>query len=378
MSVSLLRVGLIGCGNVGLNDHAPAYLAQPDLFRVVAIADPSPARLELGRELLGLDPGDAHLDPGRLIDRDDVDMVDVCVPQHLRRELVVAAARVGKHVLSEKPLATVPADAEAMVVAATEAGVTLGIVHNYLYFPEIRAARGVIEAGELGAVEVAILNYLGVIDRPGTAAYRPEWRHDAAQAGGGVLMDMLHVVYVAEVLLGAPIERVSAWTGARQLAAAVEDIALCRFETDRNAALVNVGWGVGPGGIAVSGPHGRLTIEYRDGGTSPFAPLERAILVTGAGARELVVGPRLNGVAEIIADFGEAIITGRQPVARGADGLHILEATLAAYESAALGRAVSIPLDRDDPVYRRGVLGLRELDLPAWSSVKRRGLFGVG
>ena len=62
---------------------------------------------------------------------------------------------------------------------------------------------------------------------------------------------------------------------------------------------------------------------------------------------------------------------------RRKQGLHILEATLAVYLSAALGRTVGLPIEPGHPVYERGVAGLRELDLPDWSPIRRRRLFGV-
>ena len=85
----------------------------------VAVADPTPERLEIGRATAGLEPSDAYRDYRDLIARDDVGVVDVCVPPRVRREIVIAAAQAGKHILSEKPLATVPSDAAAMVEAAT-------------------------------------------------------------------------------------------------------------------------------------------------------------------------------------------------------------------------------------------------------------------
>ena len=100
-------------------------------------------------------------------------------------------------------------------------------------------------------------------------------------------MDMLHIVYVAEAMLGAPIERVSAWVTARSDDAPVEDIALARFETSTNAALVNVGWGVGMGGFGVSGPLGRIEVTYEDGGNGAFVA-ERIDSSSTAGA----VAPR--------------------------------------------------------------------------------------
>jgi predicted dehydrogenase len=100
-----LRVGIVGCGNVALNFHLPAYSALPDRYTVVGLADPTPDRLALGRDAAGLSPDQVHLDATALVARPDVDVVDVCTPQHLHRDLVVAAAAAGKHVLCEKPIA---------------------------------------------------------------------------------------------------------------------------------------------------------------------------------------------------------------------------------------------------------------------------------
>ena len=112
-------------------------------------------------------------------------------------------------------------------------------------FPRCCRTLELIAAGEIGPVEVALLDWLGCRDNPGNAAYQPRWRHDPRAAGGGVLMDMLHIVYLAEALLGRPIERVSGWVHAAGARRPVEDIALARFEADGRAALVNVGWGAG-------------------------------------------------------------------------------------------------------------------------------------
>jgi predicted dehydrogenase len=369
-------VGLIGCGNIGLSRHLPAWLEKPAGFQLIAVADPTPARLELGRAAAGLPRGDAHLAVESLLNREDIDVVDVCVPPRLRSDIVIAAARAGKHVLAEKPLATVPADAAAMIRAAHSSGVTLGVVHNYLFFSEIVAAREVIASGLIGTVEVAILNYLGVMDHPSAADYQPTWRHDPGQSGGGVLMDFLHVIYLAEALLGQSIERVSAYVTARKRNG-VEDLALCRFEAADRAAIVNVGWGVGPGGIEISGTTGRLAIRYEGGGTSPFATFKELTLVNERGSRAVDVQADTGFLEPAIVDFAEAVQGGRPPAATGEQGLHVLEAAVAAYESAATGRTIALPLDEADPVYQRGVAGIAELDLPTWSPVRSKQIFGV-
>jgi predicted dehydrogenase len=370
-----MRVGLVGFGNAALGGHVPAYAKLRDLFEVVGLADPTPERLELGREMLGLEAGQVHLDATAMIARPDIDVIDICVPQHLHRQIAVGAAEAGKHVLCEKPLATTPRDAAEMVAAARLAGVALGVVHNYLFWPEIAESISLLEAGRIGHVEVAILNYLGVHDLPGNAAYRPNWRHDLAQAGGGVLMDMLHVVYVAEALLGAPFERVSAYMAARELGSPVEDICLCRFETENSAALVNIGWGMGAGGISVSGTRGRIEIRYQGGGTSPFVPLESVTVVDELGPHPITVQPSLDSLTPLLRDFGRAIVEGREPMATGEQALRTLEATVGAYVSAATGRAIELPLAQADPAFELGVQALGELELPPWSPLRRRSLF---
>ncbi|OUD04629.1 Gfo/Idh/MocA family protein [Streptomyces swartbergensis] len=379
-----LRVGIVGCGNVALNFHVPAYQAEPDRFTITALADPTPERLELGRSTTGLSPDQVHSDALALIARDDVDVVDVCTPQHLHRDLAVAAAAAGKHILCEKPLAAAPADAAAMVKAAEQAQVVLGVVHNYLFFPEIVAARTLIDDGAIGEVRTVTVDMLGVVDSPGAAGYRPQWRHDPAAAGGGVLMDMLHGVYLGEHLLGEPVERVSAYVDAATPGDAVEGLALCRLESSCRAALVNIGWGFGPGGIRINGSKGRIVLRYRDEGTIPWAPFESLSLTTEAGTEILDLPPGQELVPLVatalqatVADFADAVTTGRAPVAPGRAALHTLEATVAAYTSAALGESVGIPLPVDGPVHRRGVIGLAELDVPAASSVRASGLFGL-
>ena len=384
MSAKKLRIGIIGCGNIGSGSHLPAWLANAEIAEVAGLADPTAATLEAARESAGLSAAQAHADPLELIARPDIDAIDICTPQHLRRDLILAAAEHGKHVLCEKPLATVPADAASAVEAMAAAGPTLAMVHNYLWLPEVRAAQRVVDSGEIGRVRTATVNFLGIVDVPGSSGYVPRWRHDAALAGGGVLMDILHGVYVVESLLGEPLQRVSAYANNDDPQSNVEDIALCRFETEANAGLVNIAWGYGPGGLDVTGTEGRVFSVYRDGGTSPWSPLERVQVTTEAGTRTVldVSGQNEDDYEalrltfdDVFRDFAAALEAGSSPRASGADGLRILEATVGALKSAASGQLTEIPLDRDDPVFERGIVGVGDLELPDFSPARRRGLY---
>jgi predicted dehydrogenase len=373
-----MRIGLIGAGNVGVSSHIPAVRANEGMT-IVAAADPTPDRLQAAADAAGLGPDDLHADWRELLARDDVDAVIVATPQRFRPEIVIAAARAGKHILAEKPLALTPADAQAMIDAARENEVTLATVHNYHFMPVYRDIKEVLDSGEVGQPEIAVLNYLGVEDRPGAAAFSPRWRHSSVDSGGGVLMDMLHAVYLANWFMGRLPLAVSAWVDKRlEGDGDVEDVALIRYSYPNGQALVNMAWGVGPGGVDIGGTRGRVVMTNKDFGTHPFVPAERLDIVSESGCRSWT--PRdavAYGMAGIAGDFRDAVASGGEPIANGEAGLRVLDAVLGAYVSGASGAEIALPLSPDHPVYSKGSAGIADLDLLGGSPVVRRGLFGV-
>ncbi len=373
-----MRIGLIGAGNVGVNAHIPAMRAN-DGMELVAVADPTPERLQAAADAAGLGPEALYVDWRELLGREDIDAVVVATPQRFRPEIVIATAKAGKHVLAEKPLALAPADAQAMIDAARESGVALATVHNYHFMPVYRDIKEVLDSGEIGQPEIAVLNYLGVEDRPGAASFVPRWRHSSAESGGGVLMDMLHVVYLANWFMGGPPVAVSAWVDKRlEGDGDVEDIALVRYVYPHGHALVNMAWGVGPGGIEIGGSRGRVVMENEGFGTHPFVPAERVHVVDESGSRSWTPEEAVAyGMAGIAGDFRDAVASGREPIANGESGLRVLDAVLGAYVAGATGQEVALPLPTNHPVYAKGSAGIADLDLPGSSPVVRRGLFGV-
>lgn len=381
-----LRIGVIGCGNIAARLHVPVWMSMPDDVRIVAVADPMPGNLAAVGQQVGLGAGDTYADPFALLGRNDLDVVDVCAPQSFHRDLVVSAVARRRHVMCEKPLAAVPADAEVMVRAAADHDVRLGMVHNFLGYPEVAALKAQIAGGALGTVRHVHINLLGVVDAPGSDGYDARWRHNPAISGGGILMDLLHGVYTAEHLMGEPIERVTAMIDAADPQALVEDTALCRFDAATCSATVNIAWGYGPGSMEVVGTHGRASARYRNGSTPPWSPLEHVTVTDEAGTRRVYepvedTTGRFDSASFTTAfpmlarDFVDAVRSGRDPIASGETGLRVLEATIAAYQSGATGEMVSLPLDRSSPAFRLGAFGLRQLDLPPWSPLLRTSMF---
>lgn len=373
-----MRIGLIGCGNIGVNAHIPGVKANAGM-EVVAAADPTPERLAAAGEAADLKAEDLYPDWHDLLAREDIDAVIVATPQRFRPEIVIAAAKAGKHILAEKPLALTPAAAQAMINAARENGVTLGTVHNYHFMPVYAEIKDVLDSGEIGEPEVAVMNYLGVEDRPGTAAYVPRWRHNAADSGGGVLTDMLHIVYLAHWIMGGAPTSVSAFIDRRLDADGdVEDIALVRYTYPTGHAFVNMAWGKGPGGVEIGGSKGRIVMETVDDGTHPFVPAKRLRVVGEQGVRSWEPGvPPAYGMVAILNDFREAVEQGREPIASGEAGLQVLDSVLGAYVAGATGEEVALPLPPSHPTYAKGSTGIADLELPDDSPTRKRGLFGL-
>ncbi len=374
----MLRLGIIGCGNVSTYAFIPAALAL-DGIDLVALADPTPERLAAAAETANLSGDACHTDWHNIVDRPDVDALVVATPQKVRPEIAIAAANAGKHVLAEKPLALSPAEAWRMVDAAKQSGVVLATVHNYTLVPVYRALKDVVTSGEIGDLEIATLNFLSVEDRPGTAAYRPRWRHETAEAGGGVLMDMLHAVYLGWWLFDDRPTAVSAFVDRRlDSDGDVEDLALVRYTLPRGQVMVNMAWGKGPGGIELMGTAGRAIMTTRDHLTHPFVPPDTIHIFGTTGERQVepdhAWGP---GHQLALSNFRDAIETGVPLAASGEDGALVLEAVVGAYKSAALSCEVLLPLSPEDSVYQKGAIGVADYAVSERSPVRRRGLFGV-
>ncbi|GIW04281.1 MAG: dehydrogenase [Thermomicrobiales bacterium] len=373
-----VRVGIIGCGNVTMYAFIPAMLSLEGV-ELVALADPTPERLKDAAEAGKVGPEACTSDWREVIGRADVDAVVIATPQRIRPEIARAAAEAGKHILAEKPLALTPAEAWSMVEAARRAGVVLATVHNYTFMPVYQMIKEIIQSGEIGRLETVVLNFLSVEDRPGAAAYRPRWRHDVREAGGGVLMDMLHAVYLGWWFFDERPVSVSGFVDRRlDQDGDVEDYALVRYTLPSGQAMVNMAWGKGPGGLEIAGSDGRIILVNKDHLTHPFVPPDTIHVFGRSGERQYEPerGPGY-GHLQTVASFRDAILKGTPPAATGEQGAHVLEAVVGSYKSCATGCEVRLPLSPEDPVYQKGALGIADLGVAEHSPIRRRGLYGV-
>ena len=137
----------------------------------------------------------------KVVNRPDVDLVDISTPGDSHAPIAIAAARAGKAVICEKPLANSVREAERMLAAVEKAGVTHMICHNYRRAPAVMLARQMIADGQLGEVRHFRGTYLQ--DWINDPAFPLVWRLDRKKAGSGALGDIgAHVVDLARFLVG--------------------------------------------------------------------------------------------------------------------------------------------------------------------------------
>jgi predicted dehydrogenase len=146
-----------------------------------------------------------------LLERDDIDVIDICTPGDTHAEIAVAALEAGKHVLCEKPLANSVAEAERMVAAAEAAarhGVRAMVGFTYRRTPAVALARQLVASGRLGTIRHVRGQYLQ--DWLSDENAPLSWRLDKARAGSGALGDIgAHIIDMAQFVTGSPIRSVS-------------------------------------------------------------------------------------------------------------------------------------------------------------------------
>ncbi|WP_203590949.1 Gfo/Idh/MocA family oxidoreductase [Streptomyces sp. SID13031] len=143
-----LKVGLIGGGGIA-SAHIEGYREHAGKIGITAVADAVEKTAAARGEELGATPYTDYL---QMLEAEELDAVDICLPHHLHRDAIVAAAQAGKHVLCEKPLCLSGEEAADVRAAVTGNGVTLMCAHNQLFMPAVAKAKELLDAGTIGTV----------------------------------------------------------------------------------------------------------------------------------------------------------------------------------------------------------------------------------
>ncbi len=175
-----IRIGLIGCGGISRAHVRGIRKLGTDIVRVVATCDIDPALAEERARDAGAEI--AVTDWRAVVDKEDVDAVDICLPHDLHAEVAIAAAQMGKHIFVEKPIATTLEDGWRMVRAARQANVRLMVAFVERFEAENQRTKQILDEGWLGAPILAQVDHLqDVFIPPG------HWARSRERLGGGAI-----------------------------------------------------------------------------------------------------------------------------------------------------------------------------------------------
>lgn len=212
-----LNVGLIGCGFMG-RTHSNASRRVNNFFDLdyqlvlKAVCDLDEARARAFAAKWGYES--CETDWRKLIARKDIDLVDITVPNNMHREIAVAAAKAGKMILCEKPLARTGPEALKMVQAVEKAGVPNLVSYNYRRIPAVALAKQLIDEGRLGRIFHYRAKFLQdwTISKDLPQGGPSLWRLDAKVAGSGVTGDLLAHCIDTALWLNGGMDQVNAMT----------------------------------------------------------------------------------------------------------------------------------------------------------------------
>jgi predicted dehydrogenase len=333
------RIGyaVVGVGKLTAQELLPAFRGSRFSRLKALVTDDYEKGLEFA-EAHGLSKGDVYSyeDFDRLGERDDVAAVYIVLPNNLHRDYTERAAKMGKHVLCEKPLATSVADAEAMVNACESAGVLLMTAYRCQYTPQHWAARDAIQNGDLGRVGLIDAVHAQLEDDPSV------WRLQREMAGGGPLPDIgLYCLNTIRFVLGEEPEEVFAYQ--------FQPVNDPRFAEVEESITWTMRFPSGTLATCASSYNVVKANHLRAYGDKSWLSLDPAFAYEGlelefvrTDARETRIMGEENQFALEIDHFSQRIARGQRPFTPGEEGLQDQRILAAIYESASTGRPVKL------------------------------------
>jgi UDP-N-acetyl-2-amino-2-deoxyglucuronate dehydrogenase len=340
-----IRFALVGCGRISAN-HFSAIEKHATRAELVAVCDIDPAALAKAQERTGA-PGFRSLEA--MLDGTDADVVILATPSGLHADQAVEVAESGRHVMTEKPMATRWQDGKRMVHACDLAGVHLFVVKQNRRNATLQMLKRAVEKGRFGRIYMVNINVFW--SRPqsyyDSAPWRGTWEFD----GGAFMNQASHYVDLLDWLIG-PVESVQAYTATLERNIQVEDTGVVSIRW-RTGALgsMNVTMLTYPknleGSITIIGEKGTARVggvavnridhwEFADSDPED-SRIEQASYETTS---VYGFGHPLYYDNVIQSLRGEA-----KPDTDGREGLHSLEILIATYLSARDGRRVALPLE---------------------------------
>jgi 1,5-anhydro-D-fructose reductase (1,5-anhydro-D-mannitol-forming) len=318
--------GLIGTGRIAEDRVLPGINAHAG-NRLIGVVSRDRGRAETFAKKFGA--AHAYTSYDELLRNPEVTVVAIHTPNSQHAEQAIAAARAGKHVFCDKPMATTVADAERIVRECDKAGVRLGVNFHNRQMPCFIEARRVIASGEIGEVQMAQVE-VSPGARPGGRL--GTWRLEPSVAGLGTTYSIgVHAYDILRYLLGSEVELVTALFDKPRGVMEEVNLAILRFANGAMAQLsVHESTPYPHNDFVIYATKGRILgrglTRSRAGGVME--------VTTADGKTRTRKFPAIDAHAAAVAAFSDALLEGRDPVPSGVDGLRSVQVTDAMARSA--------------------------------------------
>lgn len=330
-----LRVGIVGCGDVAQWAHIPA-LKKIKNAELVAVCDEDEdsairvaKRFHISRY---------YTDFSQMLEKEELDMVDVCTPPKTHSVLSIQAIEAGCHVLVEKPMAISTPEADEMIRAGKDYGVKLGVVHNLLFVPVAIKARTVVSEGAIGDLTGIDIKY-SLYKYEGEIVDSEHWCH---KLPGGVFGNKLpHPISLAMAFLGKvePVAVHAMKLSSHDWMAADELRVILKGEKGLGTIISSLNWPQNTAMVDIFGTKMNLhvylnngvMITYRLGGHGrPSRGLENVRqgfqLLAGTASTALNIALRKHhyGHYALIQGFIESVRNGTEPLVTAKEGREVV------------------------------------------------------
>jgi len=331
-----IGIGMIGCGKIA-HHHAAGYRAAADLAKVVVCCDEW--SIDLARQMAdsvgGADAVNRWQD---VIEREDVDAVSICMPHFQHSEIALAAAKAGKHILVEKPMAMNLGESRVIVEAADAAGTLVMVGQNQRFMTDHQRIKQLIDDGVIGrvvAVRFDCNQFLKKMYAEGS------WMFSKDKTGGGmVICTAVHKLDLLRHFFGE-IRQVAAYTGHTGLNYNMDNEDIAAMIVEFESGIIGEGFYLfAAHKVPIPTATGELTIIYGEEGMihniMGWHVYSTKVAEYSGGDTNIAlpVEPYVNSVVYEVRHFLECIRDGKQPLTSGRDNLGTMAAIDAIYRSA--------------------------------------------
>ena len=332
-----LGYAVVGLGYYATKQIMPNF-AGCEHSRLVALVSGTPAKLDQYGAQYGIPKTHrySYADFDRIRDNPDIDVVYVVLPNSLHAEYTIRAARAGKHVMCEKPMATSVAECQAMIAACRQAGTKLMIGYRSRFEPYNRLAIELARGGHVGPTRFITAEH-------GFPIQPNQWRLNKAMSGGGSMMDIgIYSLSAARYLTGEEPVEVSAVESTDRSDPRFRDVEdrvsfVLRFPSGIQANCIS-SYSSAHNGYRVTGTQGWIGLEP----ATSYAGQAMTINKDGTTTPRTLPAPVRNQFAAQLDHLSECVLTGATPIVAGEEGLRDIRLIEAIYQSAAERRQISL------------------------------------